>query len=266
WYSKTQNFHFNTLYEAYSETTNLDQILQKRERSPNGKAVYARDDSGEVILNGPKKGVPLSDVWEIPYLNPKARERTGYPTQKPILLLEQMIKLTTQPEDVILDPFCGSGTALVAAELLGRQYLGMDTLPEAVELTKSRLSAPQKTDSFLLKKGRASYDNVSEAVKNLLAELPVKLVQRNAGIDAIYDEFINSRPVLIRVQREGENLQHAAGKLVRAGQKKQAGLLLLIQTRPTDDCHHAGVTVIPSTALSIQKLIEDVRGKICESG
>lgn len=266
WYSKTPTFHFNTLYEAYSETTNLDQILQRRERSSNGKAVYARDDSGEVILNGPKKGVPLSDVWEIPYLNPKAKERTGYPTQKPILLLEQMIKLTTRPEEVILDPFCGSGTALVAAELLGRQYLGMDTLPEAVELTKSRLSTPQKTESPLLQKGRASYDNIPETVKNLLAGVPVKFVQRNAGIDAIYDEFINGSPVLIRVQREGESLQHAAEKLARAGQKKQAGLLLLIQTSPAEEFHHAGITVIPSTAFNIHKVFEGVRGKTCESG
>jgi site-specific DNA-methyltransferase (adenine-specific) len=53
-----------------------------------------------------KRGVPLSDVWEIPYLNPKAKERVGYPTQKPILLLENIIKLTTDEEDIVLDPFC----------------------------------------------------------------------------------------------------------------------------------------------------------------
>ncbi len=89
-YSKTQDFKFNTIYTDYSATTNLDQILQDRERDENGKATYKKDKNGNVILGKEKKGVPLSDVWEIPYLNPKAKERTGYPTQKPVLLLNQI--------------------------------------------------------------------------------------------------------------------------------------------------------------------------------
>ena len=64
----------------------------------------------------------MTDVWNIPYLNPKARERVGYPTQKPILLLEKIINLVTDAGDSVLDPFCGSGTTLVAAKLLGRDY------------------------------------------------------------------------------------------------------------------------------------------------
>lgn len=261
-YSKTVKYQFNKLYEPYSETTNLDQILQKRERL-NGKAVYARDEEGTVILNGAKKGVPLSDVWEIPYLNPKAKERMGYPTQKPILLLEQIIQLVTHPNDVVLDPFCGSGTALVAAALLNRHYLGINAKPEAVELTKARLNNPIKSDSFLLKNGRASYNNSPEQVKNLLAGLPVKLVQRNAGIDAIHNDYIEGRPVLIRVQREGEDLSQAAEKLAKAGQKKQAYALILIQTCAADIKPMSSIKIIPSTALSLQKIMDCVG---CESG
>ena len=52
-----------------------------------------------------KKGVPLSDVWEIPFLNPKAKERVGYPTQKPILLLEKIIQIATDEGDIVLDSF-----------------------------------------------------------------------------------------------------------------------------------------------------------------
>lgn len=52
-----------------------------------------------------KKGVPLSEVWDIPFLNPKAKERTGYPTQKPIELLERIIKISTDENDLVLDPF-----------------------------------------------------------------------------------------------------------------------------------------------------------------
>ena len=103
-YSKTKNFKFNTIYTDYSETTNVDQILQDRIRDEKGKSRYKVDENGRVVMGKAKKGVPLSDVWEIPYLNPKAKERVGYPTQKPIILLEQIIKLVTDENDVVLDP------------------------------------------------------------------------------------------------------------------------------------------------------------------
>ena len=69
--------------------------------------------------------MPLGDVWDIPYLNPKARERVGYPTQKPILLLERIIRLLSAPGDLVVDPCCGSGTTLVAARLEGRRAIGI---------------------------------------------------------------------------------------------------------------------------------------------
>ena len=150
-YSKTKNFKFNPIYKGYSPTTNIDQIFQKRVRDKNGKTIYQKSDNGVEIINA-KKGVPLSDVWEIPFLNPKAKERVGYPTQKPILLLERIIELTTDEGDLVLDPFCGSGTTLVASKLLKRRYFGIDISPEAIQLTKSRLSNPIKTESNLLKK------------------------------------------------------------------------------------------------------------------
>ena len=67
---------------------NLDQILQERIRDNNGKSSYKKNQKGESIIGKEKKGVPLSDVWEIPYLNPKAKERKGYPTQKTSLIIK----------------------------------------------------------------------------------------------------------------------------------------------------------------------------------
>jgi len=156
-YSKAKNFKFNQKYEDYSPSTNLDQIFQERQKDKNGKTVYKKDQNGEVVLNQNKKGVPLGDVWDIPYLNPKAKERVGYPTQKPILLLERIIELVTDENDIVLDPFCGSGTTLVASKILNRKYLGFDKSREAVNLSKKRLESPIKTESRLLKKGRKSY-------------------------------------------------------------------------------------------------------------
>lgn len=89
-YSKTKDFKFNTIYTPYSETTNVDQILQRRTRDEHNKSIYGVDEKGQSKFADKKKGVPLNDVWEIPYLNPKAKERVGYPTQKPVLLLERI--------------------------------------------------------------------------------------------------------------------------------------------------------------------------------
>ena len=205
--------------QDYSKTTNLDQILQMRTRDKNGKTVYARDENGQVQLNGPKEGVPLADTWEIPYLNPKARERTGYPTQKPILLLEQIIKIASNPSDIVLDPFCGSGTTLVTAQLLDRHYIGIDISSDAIELTKQRLLNPIKSDSQVLKKGRDEYDNLPDYVKDIVDTINAKIIQRNSGIDAIYDDYIHQKPIVIRVQRYDEALIDAANKLSSAGKR-----------------------------------------------
>ena len=150
-YAKGRDFKFNRLLTDYSPTTNVDQILQRRSRDATNKSVYERDQNGDVVFSGSKQGVPLSDVWEIPFLNPKAKERTGYPTQKPILLLEQIIRLCTDEGDTVLDPFCGSGTTLVAASLMNRSAIGIDISEEAVELTRNRLAQPVKTESNLIK-------------------------------------------------------------------------------------------------------------------
>ena len=84
-------------------------------------------------------GVPLQDVWtDIPPINSRAKERIGYPTQKPIALLERIINASSNEDDVVLDPFAGCATALVAAEKLEREWLGIDLSPKAQELVKTR--------------------------------------------------------------------------------------------------------------------------------
>lgn len=86
-------------------------------------------------------GVPLQDMWtDIPPLNSQAAERLGYPTQKPSALLERIISASSRPGDLILDPFCGCGTAISAAQRLGRRWMGIDVTRLAINLIKSRLS------------------------------------------------------------------------------------------------------------------------------
>jgi len=260
-YSNTKDFKFNLIYTAYSETTNIDQILQKRTRDEHNKSVYDIDDQGVFIHGDQKKGVPLSDVWDIPFLNPKAKERVGYPTQKPLLLLERIIELVTDRGDIVLDPFCGSGTTCVAAKLLERNFIGIDKLPAAVELSNSRLSQPIKTESNLLKNGRESYINSDQEALSLLKGIDFNPVQRNKGIDAILVEQYENSPVLVRVQKSNETLAEAASHLLKAKATKQAKKVILIQTKESDmfeaEVNYEGLIVIQSPAMQISRAIRN---------
>ena len=85
-------------------------------------------------------GVSLQNVWtDMPSLGSSAAERLGYPTQKPLALLERIIKASSNPNDVVLDAFCGCGTALVAAQNLDRQWIGIDISPTACRVMAKRL-------------------------------------------------------------------------------------------------------------------------------
>ena len=266
YYTKSdKHYIYNTILEDYSPSTNVDQILQRRTRDNFNKSIYERDAFGKTIPNGSKQGVQLSDVWDIPFLNPKARERTGYPTQKPISLLEQIIKLATNEGDWVLDPFCGSGTALVAAKLLGRHALGIDISPEAVELTQQRLQTPIKSNSKLLELGRDSYLTADKDALAFLQGADYIPVHRNVGIDAILKENLRGSPIPIRVQRDGETIIEAAHKLYRASKNKNAKAMFLIcvsqQNHPLLEYDMPpGVIVVDAPASSINKHLETMNG------
>ena len=86
------------------------------------------------------KGQVPSAIWtDIKPVSARGKERTGYPTQKPLALLERIIEASSNPGDIVLDPFCGCATALVAAEHLQRQWIGIDLSPLAAKLVVSRL-------------------------------------------------------------------------------------------------------------------------------
>lgn len=264
YYTKSNDYTFNFIYQDYSESTNVDQILQRRKRDDTGKSIYDRDQNGQVIPSGGKKGVPLGDVWDIPYLNPKAKERTGYPTQKPILLLERIIEIATTENDLVLDPFCGSGTTLVAASLLNRRSIGIDISSDAIEITKKRLKTQIKTESHLLKKGRDSYKNANEDGLVLLKGIEYAVVQRNKGIDAILRDDVNGCPIPIRIQRDNETILDAATRLYNAAKTKNAPVMFLIATKkggyfPMMANFPPEVEIINAPSLSISEILEKLQ-------
>ena len=87
-------------------------------------------------------GQAVHNIWsDISPINPRAKERVGYPTQKPLALLNRIIKASSNEGDVVLDPFAGCATSLIAAQAEGREWVGIDLSLKAVELVKQRIDA-----------------------------------------------------------------------------------------------------------------------------
>ncbi|MCL1947082.1 MAG: HNH endonuclease [Chitinivibrionia bacterium] len=177
-YTKSDKYTFNPekILEAYSEGT----VKKFNYTDENGRKFQIRGKGGEYIgkqgLNielektnpdcvyrdyfDKSGGILPRDWWEIPFLNRAAKERTGYPTQKPLALLHRIIKASSNDGDIVFDPFCGCATTCVAAQQLGRKWIGVDIEKQAVNILIERLSddaglfkdfvnikdAPQRTD------------------------------------------------------------------------------------------------------------------------
>lgn len=105
------------------------------------------------------KGKAVPDIWDdVDRINPVGSERLGYPTQKPVALLERIIAASSNPGDVVLDPFCGCGTTIAAAQKLGRRWIGIDITHLSIALLKYRLK-----DAYGLVE-RKDYDVYGEPV------------------------------------------------------------------------------------------------------
>ena len=94
----------------------------------------------KIVIDKPTKGLPQRDVWNLSILAGSSKERLGYATQKPLALLDRIIRASSNPGDVVLDPFCGCATTLEAAHRLGRRWIGIDIAIHAVKrVAKVRL-------------------------------------------------------------------------------------------------------------------------------
>jgi len=132
WYAKGKSWTFNidAIRVPYKETSG-----------------YAK---GGIISASGKKyepnplGTPVDDVWDIPIINPLADERIGYPTQKPEILIERIIKASSDEGDLVADFFCGSGTLAAVAEKLGRKWICSDLGKFAIHTTRKRMIGVQR--------------------------------------------------------------------------------------------------------------------------
>jgi len=134
-YSKTKDVTWNQLYDDFTEQT-------KKRIKGGMKIEHIIGKSGKILIRPTEEkspGVAMCDYWNIPMIAGQAKERLGYPTQKPLALLERIIRASSNKDDVVLDPFCGCGTAVHAAQNLEREWIGIDITSLAIGLIEKRM-------------------------------------------------------------------------------------------------------------------------------
>ncbi len=157
------------------------------------------------------KGMPVQSLWaDIPALNSQAQERLGYPTQKPVALLERIVAASSNEGDVVLDPFCGCGTAVHAAQKLGRNWIGIDITHLAISLIEKRMQAAFPAATFTVEgtpKDLASADDLARRDKYQFQWWAVSMVDavpyggKKKGADGGVDGLIYFKPDGKRTER-----------------------------------------------------------------
>ncbi len=190
-YGKGPSPQFNNLYGEYGEGSLAERKTRYKFEDEDGRyrmTTRRRTDGtkyrAKVYL---KEGVLLHDVWDIGIINPTAKERLGYPTQKPEALLERIIQASSNEGDIVLDPFCGCGTTLAVAQKCKRHWIGIDITHLAVALMKYRL------ENMFGEQIRKTYKVVGEPVslpdaKTLAANDPYQFQWWSLGL-------VGARPV-----------------------------------------------------------------------
>lgn len=137
------NLHYE--YKGYKPHPNGWSISREKmeQYDAEGRIYFPKETTGRLRMKlflDETEGHAMQTLWDdIPPINSQAQERLGYPTQKPLALLERIISASSNPGDIVLDPFCGCGTAVHAAQKLGRQWIGIDITHLSIALIEKRL-------------------------------------------------------------------------------------------------------------------------------
>ena len=171
-YTNSDNYHFayqvldrpNEIYTRFEKLvvdnqlrfgelkTRNDSITKSKIRVAEKRLGRALTDSDVVIdFNDPRNKKRMDNVWKIPSLKGNSEEYQGHTTQKPLALLERIIKASSCENDVVFDPFCGCATACVAAEILGRQWIGCDLSSVVSVLMERRIAKEYKQQHIFIK-------------------------------------------------------------------------------------------------------------------
>lgn len=238
WNGHTQNWRFTE--------------EQARKLELEGKIVYSRTGMPRILRPVDlTAGSPLQDTWtDIDPPNSGSREALGYPTQKPVALLERILKASSNVDDFILDPFCGCGTAIHAAESLGRRWIGIDVTHLALTLIRSRLQTAFGTalspyDTLGIPKDLAGAEALAQGDRYQFQYWALGLVEgrpandKKKGADSGIDGFIHFlddasgrvKSILVQV-KSGHVTASQVRDLVGVVQREKAEIGLFITLQP----------------------------------
>lgn len=244
---------------------------QKIRRDPQGRAFVLSDAGGgkrvhRYLDEAIAAGRPADNVWDLDKLNNSSKERLGYPTQKPEALLERIIGASSNPGDVVLDPFCGCGTTVAVAQRLARHWIGIDVTYLALTVIEKRLVArfgrgvrdtwtlggvPQEP-AALMRLAHENYYGFQDCVLYYLKGRPLTDDERRRGGDQGIDgELVfyegertgtETRRVIVQV-KGGEQanpswVRDLRGVLDRERERGAAIGVLVTATPPTDGMRH----------------------------
>jgi SAM-dependent methyltransferase len=195
-----------------------------------------------------KEGKYPDDVWDIPIV--RGKEAIGYPTQKPLALMERIIKATSNENDVVLDAFCGGGTTLVAAAKLNRRFIGIDQSVQAIKVSQARLENTLP--------GADIIENTRRTEQGLLFRPTFAVIMHKYN----YDNIRNSPPFeferFIVEQYGGESHAKQRGDLGIDGELRDGKAVFPIQVKRSDNI---GRNVIDNFRAAIARF-----DKLCKRG
>lgn len=254
-YTKTNKWIFN------EDEIRLPFTPHKRSRTGHYGGRMGVDEEGKAYVEkwgtGKKKlyryyldkGKIPEDVWsDIQTIQPAAKERLGYPTQKPEALLERIIKASSKKESIVLDPFCGCGTAMAVAHRLNRKWIGIDISPTAISLIEKRLEKigavkRQDFDSIGMPTTLSEltalepFEFQNWVVNEMRAKQSKKLVG-DMGLNGYYDKTIFTEEAGIQVKQSekvGRNVVFNFETALRAGKYKKGYIIAFSFTKGTHE-------------------------------
>jgi DNA modification methylase len=211
-YTKTTDYTWNDQFQEYADP-DLSRYNKKdadgrqfaliKRRRTDGMVYYGKTYPG---ANGKR----INDIISVPVLAATAKERVGYPTQKPEELLSKMIVASSNPGDTVLDPFCGCGTAVVSAHKLKRKWIGIDVSPTACKLMVKRLASIGTASSPTTTISEADIIGLPKSIEELRAlepfefqnwvchRLGAKVSQRKSGDMGIDGWLLGSSAVQVK--------------------------------------------------------------------
>jgi site-specific DNA-methyltransferase (adenine-specific) len=225
----------------------VKQLLRKK---VDGVMVNAKDEDGHVMYRM-KEDRTLDNVWRVPCLQPAAPERLGYPTQKPQTILERIISASSKPGDIVLDPFCGCGTSIHAAQKLGRQWIGIDVTYLAINLIKRRLEDAFGEDVEYEEKGQPTDFGSAKALAELdkwqFQQWALSLIDArprtegdgkgaDRGVDGMlyfYESRDERKKILVQVKGGGVQRNDMSTLLGDVNNQKFVGGILITLEKPT---------------------------------